>query len=241
MFVRIKGQTARPHTLGDLGISGSNAIVSFNELTYPQGAEIYGENEPADYVYQVKRGAVRSYKLLADGRRQIGAFHLIGDIFGLVNGDTHRFTAEAVVETTLRFIRRQSIERVANSDAVVTRDLLRMTTENLQHAENHMLLLGRKTSTEKVAAFLIEMNGRLNATDAMTLPMARRDIGDYLGLTIESVSRALSKMRRAGVLDFVHKNQREVVILDHQGLATFDSQDQPLREQASACALLETP
>jgi CRP/FNR family nitrogen fixation transcriptional regulator len=142
-----------------------------------------------------------------------------------VTGETHRFTAEAVVETTLRLIKRQSLQKVANSDAVVTRNLLSMTTDNLQHAENHMLLLGRKTATEKVAAFLIEMDGRLAATGVMILPMSRRDIGDYLGLTVETVSRALSEMRRAGVLDFKGKNQREIVILNHQRLAAFDSQD----------------
>ena len=80
-------------------------------------------------------------------------------------------TAEAAVGTTLRFIRRQSIERIANNGPVVTRDFLRMTTDNLQHAENHMLLLGRKTAPERVAAFLIEMDRRLAATGAMTLPM----------------------------------------------------------------------
>jgi CRP/FNR family transcriptional regulator, nitrogen fixation regulation protein len=122
---------------------------------------------------------VRSYKLLSDGRRQIGAFHLAGDIFGLENGETHRFTAEAVVDTTVRLIRRQSLEVVAETDAVVSRNLLNMTTSNLQHAENHMLLLGRKTSLEKVAAFLLEMDERLTAAGVMSLPMPRRDIADY--------------------------------------------------------------
>ena len=73
--------------------------MSLNEFTYKKGTEIYGEKEPAEYVYQVKSGAVRSYKLLSDGRRQIGAFHLAGDIFGLENGGEHRFTAEAIVDT----------------------------------------------------------------------------------------------------------------------------------------------
>jgi CRP/FNR family nitrogen fixation transcriptional regulator len=85
-----------------------------------------------------------------------------------------------------------------------------------------MLLLGRKTAPERVAAFLTEMDRRLSATGVMTLPMTRRDIADYLGLTLETVSRALSQMRRAGVLHFVSKTQREIVIFDRQRLATFD-------------------
>jgi CRP/FNR family nitrogen fixation transcriptional regulator len=226
MLVRISSdRAARPHTLDDIGMtSGSSAHVNLNEFTYKQGTEICGENEPAEYVYQVKKGAVRSYKLLADGRRQIAAFHLVGDIFGLVNGASHRFTAEAIVETTLRLVKRRSLDAVADSDAVVTRTLLTMTANNLQHAENHMLLLGRKNSLERVAAFLIEMDGRLTATNVMTLPMTRRDIADYLGLTLETVSRALSRMRRAGVLDFISQNQREIAILNRPGLATFDLQ-----------------
>jgi CRP/FNR family nitrogen fixation transcriptional regulator len=224
MLVRTTANRApHPNSLGDLGMtSGSNPIVSLNEFTYKKGAEIYGEKEPAEYVYQVKTGAVRSYKLLTDGRRQIGAFHLVGDTFGLVNGSTHRFTAEAVVTTTLRLIKRQSLEAVAESDAIVTLNLLSMTTSNLEHAENHMLLLGRKTSMEKVAAFLLEMDARLTATGVMALPMSRRDIADYLGLTLETVSRALSRLQRAGILGFLGHSQRAIVLRDRLRLSGFD-------------------
>src|SRR6201991_3831365 len=126
MFLRITTDPApRSTSLGDLGIeSNSNTKVSLNEFTYRKGSEIYGEKEPADYVYQVKSGAVRSYKLLSDGRRQIGAFHLIGDIFGLENSSEHRFTTEAIIDTTVRLVRRQSLEIVAESDAMVAKDLL---------------------------------------------------------------------------------------------------------------------
>jgi CRP/FNR family transcriptional regulator, nitrogen fixation regulation protein len=223
MFVRITtNRTPRPNSLWDLGMtSGSDPIVSLNEFTYEKEAEIYGEKEPAEYVYQVKTGAVRSYKLLTDGRRQIGAFHLVGDIFGLENGSVHRFTAEAVVKTTVHLIKRQSLEAVAESDTVVTRNLLSMTTSNLEHAENHMLLLGRKTSLERVAAFLVEMDARLTGAGIMALPMSRRDIADYLGLTLETVSRALSRLQRAGVLDFCY-TQREIVLRDRLRLTSFD-------------------
>src|SRR3569623_1196280 len=110
-----------------------------NEFTYKKGSEIYGENEPAEYVYQIRTGAVRSYKLLCDGRRQIGAFHLDGDIFGLENSKAHRFTAEAIVDTTVQLVERHSLEKIAESNIVVVHTLLVMTTSNLQHAENHLL------------------------------------------------------------------------------------------------------
>ena len=223
MFVRVTTNlTPSPASLVDFGMtSGSNPIVSLNEFTYRKGVEIFGEKEPAEYVYQVRTGAVRSYKLLTDGRRQIGSFHLVGDIFGLENGNVHRFTAEAVVTTTVRLIKRQSLEAVAESDAIVSRNLLGMTTRNLQHAEDHMLLLGRKNALERVAAFLLEMDDRLTPTGSIALPMSRRDIADYLGLTLETVSRALSQLNRAGVLTFIGTNQREISLRDRARLETF--------------------
>src|SRR5215212_10010857 len=212
MFVRITTDPApRPNSLRELGMtSASNPIVSLNEFTYKKGTEIYGEKEPAEYVYQVKSGAVRSYKLLSDGRRQIGAFHLAGDMFGLENRGEHRFTAEAIVDTTVCLIKRRSLEMVAESDAMVARNLLSMTSTSLAHAEDHMLLLGRKTSLERVAAFLLEMDKRLTAAGVIALPMSRRDIADYLGLTLEAVSRALSRLHELGILGFIGTNQRQI-------------------------------
>jgi CRP/FNR family nitrogen fixation transcriptional regulator len=222
MFVNLNCNPAyRPRFLGELG-SLPQSEIALSEFKYRRGAEIFGEAEPAEYVYQVIDGAVRSYKLLSDGRRQIGAFHLVGDIFGLENGGMHRFTAEAIVDTTVRLVKRVSLAHVAETDATVARDLLNMTANNLQHAENHMLLLGRKTSLERVAAFLLEMDSRLTAAGVMALPMCRRDIADYLGLTLETVSRALSVLHDKGVLGFLGQTQRQIVLLDRPKLAELD-------------------
>jgi CRP/FNR family transcriptional regulator, nitrogen fixation regulation protein len=223
MFVNVNaGPAKRPRLVGELG-NLSPAQIFLSEFKYYRGAEIFGESESADYVYQVADGAVRSYKLLSDGRRQIGAFHLVGDIFGLENGPAHRFTAEAIVDTTVRLVKRISLEQVAEANALVARDLLSMTTNNLQHAENHMLLLGRKTSLERVAAFLLEMDRRLSPTGVMALPMYRRDIADYLGLTLETVSRALSCLHEKGIIDFIGQTQRQIVLRNRTGLAQLDS------------------
>jgi CRP/FNR family nitrogen fixation transcriptional regulator len=222
MFVNLNGGSAnRPRFLGELGSLTQNEII-LSEFKYRRGSEIFGEAEPADYVYQVVDGAVRSYKLLSDGRRQIGAFHLAGDVFGLENGVAHRFTAEAIVDTTVRLAKRISLASVAEQDATVARDLLNMTANNLRHAEDHMLLLGRKTALERVAAFLIEMDRRLTAAAVMALPMCRRDIADYLGLTLETVSRALSVLHDKGVLGFIGQTQRQIVLLDRRKLAELD-------------------
>ena len=211
----------KPRLLGELG-DLSHTRVNAAEYKYSKGAEIYGEAEPAEYIYQVIEGAVRSHKLLSDGRRQIGAFHLVGDIFGLENGNFHRFTAEAIVDTTVCLMKRGSLERVAKTDPAIVRNMLSMTTDNLQHAENHLLLLGRKTSPERVAAFLLEMGRRLPAAGVMVLPMSRRDIADYLGLTLETVSRALSGLQKKGLLKFLGQTQREIVVMNPAGLAALD-------------------
>jgi CRP/FNR family nitrogen fixation transcriptional regulator len=212
--------TSPSSILGRLNTAQARIIAS--EFNYRKGKEIFGEKEPAEYVYQVTAGAVRSYKLLSDGRRQIGAFHLVGDVFGLENGSFHRFTAEAIVDTSVRLIKRTSLERVAEADVSITHDLLYMTTDNLQHAEDHMLLLGRKTSLERVVAFLLEMDRRLTAAGILALPMSRRDIADYLGLTLETVSRALSKLHGSGILGFLGTNQRQIILLDRQQLANLN-------------------
>jgi CRP/FNR family nitrogen fixation transcriptional regulator len=222
MFVNLNASPAgRPRFFGELAAL-SQAEILLSEFKYNRSAEIFGEAEPAEYVYQVIDGAVRSYKLLSDGRRQINAFHLAGDIFGLESGGTHRFTAEAIVDTTVRLVRRVSLTHIAETNTVVARDLLNMTANNLHHAENHMLLLGRKTSLERVAAFLLEMDRRLTAAGIMALPMCRRDIADYLGLTLETVSRALSTLHDRGILGFLGQTQRQIVLLDRLGLAELD-------------------
>src|SRR5258707_8943056 len=102
-----------------LGLSAAGAAqtrIGASEFSYKKGVEVYGEREPADYVYQVTSGAVCTYKLLSDGRRQIGAFHLVGDVFGFENNGFHRFTAEAITDTALRLVKRRSLEFVAGRD-----------------------------------------------------------------------------------------------------------------------------
>jgi CRP/FNR family nitrogen fixation transcriptional regulator len=107
---------------------------------------------------------------------------------------------------------------------VVSRSLLGMTAAQLLHAEDHMLLLGRKSALEKVAAFVLEMDKRLTAAGIMSLPMNRRDIADYLGLTWETVSRSLSRLQEAGMLGFIGRTQREIVLLDRHRIASFELQ-----------------
>jgi CRP/FNR family nitrogen fixation transcriptional regulator len=201
-------------------LTGHAGLVA-TEFSYRKEEEIYGEDERAEYVYQIIRGAVRTYKLTSDGRRQIGAFHLPGDVFGLESGTNHRLAAEAIIDTTVRLVKRSSLEHAANDNVQVARKLWGITAGELRHAENHMLLLGRKSAMERVANFLLEMDRRLAVAGMMALPMCRRDIGDYLGLTLETVSRALSQLHGEGVLGF--SGARQIVLRNRQRLRNMDA------------------
>jgi CRP/FNR family transcriptional regulator, nitrogen fixation regulation protein len=192
----------------------------WSAFKYRQGSEIFGEAEPADYVYQIREGAVRTCKLLSDGRRQIGAFHLQGDILGVENGEIHRFTAEAIVNTTVWVAKSRSLfAGLATGDIPAANHIRDLITRTLEHMENHLLLLGRQTALEKVASFLLEMDRRLQQPEVMLLPMTRRDIADYLGLTIETVSRSLSMLRDEGILSVMGQMQRKIVLHDRAKLA----------------------
>jgi CRP-like cAMP-binding protein len=164
-----------------------------SQMKFGANAEIFGEGEPAEYVYKVVTGAVRAYKILSDGRRQIGGFYLPGDIFGLEVGKEHQFSAEAINGATVLVVRRSAIVSMAERDCEAARELWSFTGRELKRAQDHMLLLV-KSAQQRVASFLLEMSKRLAATDAIELPMSRQDIADYLGLTIETVSRTMTQL-----------------------------------------------
>ncbi|MBX3513896.1 MAG: helix-turn-helix domain-containing protein [Xanthobacteraceae bacterium] len=171
------------------------------KMPHARNEEIYGQDEPAGYVYKVVKGAVRTHTLLDDGRRQIGAFYLPGDIFGLELGASHRFSAEAISDTVVLAIKRSTLTALAQSDAVVARELWLMTARELDHVQDQMILLGRSSAKERVASFLIEMADRSKDRNEIDLPMSRQDIADYLGLTIETVSRTFSSMERKALIE----------------------------------------
>lgn len=170
-------------------------------LTLRKGEALFDEGDEAEYFYQVVSGAIRSYKLLSDGRRQIDAFHLRGDIFGLEAGNDHRFSAEAVGDVSVIAYRRSRLDALIRDDAAFRDKIMNATLRCLERAQAHMLLLGRKTADEKIATFLLDMAERISKDDEQfELPMQRSDIADHLGLTIETVSRILSRFARSGLI-----------------------------------------
>lgn len=186
-------------------------------MPFARNAEIYGEDEPADYAYRVVRGAVRICKLLSDGRRQIEAFHLPGDIFGIELGGSHRFTAEAVSDCVVLLVRRSALTGFATRDAEAARELWALATRALERAQEHVLLLGRKTAQERVASFLLDLQGACGGrAGTVEIPMSRQDIADYLGLTIETVSRTMTAFETGGLIGL--RGARQVELRDRPAL-----------------------
>ena len=186
---------------GIYGPFSATLPISAFSMRFGRDEEVYGEQEPAEYLYKVISGAVRTYTITEDGRRQIDAFHLAGDVFGFETGKTHRFSAEAVSDCELAVVSRAAVERAAEQDGAAARELWTLTARQLGRVCDHMLMLGRKGAAERVVSFLLEMAARDQSATSLYLPMSRTDIADYLGLTIETVSRCFSKLGRARAIE----------------------------------------
>jgi CRP-like cAMP-binding protein len=166
-------------------------------------------------------GAVRTYKLLDDGRRQIGGFHLPDDIFGLEADSAYRFTAEAISDSTILVAKRSALVSLAARHVDLAQELWALTARELAHVQNLMLALGRKTAQERVASFLLEMAGRSANFDMFELPMSRQDIADYLGLTIETVSRTLTQLENAAAISL--PSSRRIILRNRAALSRLNA------------------
>ena len=182
----------------------STRMPTGTQMVLAKGEELFAEGDDAEFFYEVVSGAIRTYKLLSDGRRQIDAFHLPADIFGLEAGTEHRFSAEAVGDVTVIAYRRSRLTTLIQDDAEFRDRIMNATLRSLERAQDHMLLLGRKTAQEKMASFLLDMADRLSDDhEHFELPMQRSDIADHLGLTIETVSRTLTQFARNGLIELL--------------------------------------
>lgn len=178
-------------------------------MTFAKGEEIFGQDEDADFLYAVIKGAVRTTRLQSDGRRQIGDFYYAGDLLGLETSKVHRFSAEALADCTLLAVKRTNL-RAFNGDGVLDHAIWEATRRELERAQEHLCLLGRKTACEKVARFLLDIAERESGDD-VALPMGRQDMADYLGLTIETVSRMVTQLQSARVVSFTGSRRFRVM------------------------------
>jgi CRP/FNR family transcriptional regulator, nitrogen fixation regulation protein len=200
--------------------SGLNTVAVHRGLmgirmSYASNMEIFGEGEPAEYLYEVVRGLVRRYKMLSDGRRQIVAFHMPGDVFGLEVDECHCFSAEAVNNATILAVKRSMVMGLAARDADFARQLWAVMSREYQRAQNHIVILGCMSARQRVASFLLLMAEQSSGDNEIELSMTRRDIADYLGLTIETVSRTISQFQDDALISVA---TRRVVLRDGAAL-----------------------
>jgi CRP/FNR family nitrogen fixation transcriptional regulator len=200
---------------------GPHLSLRGTRMRFDRNSEIFGQDEPADYVYRVVSGAVRTMRFSSDGRRQILAFHLPGDVFGAETDEVHSVAAEAVMNTEAVMVRRSLLEKAADESPRAARCWLRFTADHLRRAQEHALILGRKGAGERVAAFLLGFADRFMRGQDIDLPMSRADIADYLGLTIETVSRAFTEMERQHAIAL--PSSRHVVMRNRSTLVQLEA------------------
>jgi CRP/FNR family nitrogen fixation transcriptional regulator len=172
---------------------------------YPPDAVIYAQGEAAGPLYFVEFGTVRICRLTADGRRHISAFHMAGEVFGFEAGNGREAYAESVDGAGVRTLRTACGEFPAGN-------LLALALRNLARTEHHLMVLGRRTAAERMAALLVDLAERQGDETQVHLPMQRYDIADYLGLTFETVSRLLRGLKEQGVIRL--RSTSDVEILD---------------------------
>jgi CRP/FNR family nitrogen fixation transcriptional regulator len=181
-------------------------------MNFGRNAEIYAEGETSGYVYKVLSGVVRVSKLLPDGRRQISAFHLPGEMFGFEAGEVHYASAEAVTPAKVIAFKWDGLLDVGSKQIGVVREFLSLAVMGLRRTQDHLLLLGRKNALERLAAFLLQMDARSGSNHIVDLAMPRHDIADYLGLTLETISRMFAELKEAGAIKL--ESARRVHLLD---------------------------
>lgn len=175
------------------------------------------EGDPLRHCFRLLTGILRLYKALPDGRRQVLAFLLPGEYFGVFGSERHGYSAEAIAPSTLARYRRAGLEAELDGSRALAQAVLELASRELEHTRAQLLLLGRKSAEEKVASFLIALSARTaGGAGVIHLPMSRQDMADYLGLTIETVSRTLTRLRQDGLIALLRP--QHVLLLEPERL-----------------------
>jgi CRP/FNR family transcriptional regulator len=191
--------------LDDVELRKLNAIAT--SVTLGLSDTIFYEGDRDTYLFNVTTGAVRLSKLLPDGRRQITGFLFPGDLLGLSISGVYAYTAEAITETSLCRFDRRRLTEIAEKYPKLEHRIVALASNELVQAQDHLVILGQKRASERIATLLLRLaeriGSRTGAGRVVELPMSREDIADYAGLTIETVSRNLSRLREAGIIEIL--------------------------------------
>ena len=182
--------------------------------TFEAGEAIFWEGDAATHVFEVSTGVLRVCRLLSDGRRAITGFLYPGDLVGVSLKDRYLYTAEAVTETKVRRFARGLFQEKINECPALRPQLFARLCDEMAAAQDQLVLLGRKSAEERVSSFLLAIARRLSSdrrtTPVVEIPMTRLDMADYLGLTIETVSRTMTSLAARGV---IAANGRHAVVV----------------------------
>jgi len=235
--MQISLNTTRNQANGTPRLSDVNHIGS--QLRVARGDAIFQAGDAADNCYYVVKGVVRLTRLLLDGRRHVADFRVSGDLLAFDSDEAYDVTAEAVTDVTLVRYRRREIDQLTRQSSKLQTELLQITRMDVLRLQNRILQLGCQTAKERLASFLVGLadRGDEEAEDgcSIELPMTRQDIGDYLGLTVETISRTLGELKRDGAIRVV--NRSTILLDDVEGLrlmAEGDADDEP-HEQGRRC------
>ncbi len=199
-------------------ISQNNTFTSLTtkstETRVKAGSYLYYEGDDVDWLYQVTSGVLRLTRLLEDGRRQVIAFGYPGDVVGFPSDHVHHTDCDVLVDATLQPYRVSVLEN-GDTDPLLHKELLQAALREISSMQDHFMMLGRKSASEKVASFLSVLSDRVgqNLGDykQMNLPMSRADIADFLGLTTETVSRTLTQLRKSKIIAI--ENVHTIIVL----------------------------
>ena len=194
-------------------ISLNNAILAAanlqtTDLSYSVGDTIFEHGAPAPFVYVVSKGALVRFRSLPGGRRSILQFLFAGDGFGYEPSGYHRATVQALTDAEVVAAGRKGVMAASKSNSEA---LFGAAARAFVIAEEQAAYV-RRNATERTALFLLEMHARLSADNQIVLPMTRRDIADYLGLTVETVSRAMNEFRRAKIIEIRDHQPRRIIV-----------------------------
>lgn len=230
-------ETKRPVTIVPRGDDGMRRrdCAAFESIggvaTYAPKESLFWEGDQADFHYRVVRGTVCLYKLLPDGRRQVSRFCHAGDFIGLSANAAYPYTADALNEVTVQRFRRADLEACMEESSTLRRAVFASIRDELNAAQNQLLLLGRKSASERVASFLVALTEQAlrqgGESHVVVLPMTRVDIADYLGLTHETVCRIFSQFKAQGIVSFA--DPHEIEVCDDDALAVLADGDMDAR------------
>ncbi len=209
-----KGMDAAPRKSDHLAALQAIGTIA----NFARNATIFSEGDDANYFYRVVSGAVRLCKLMGDGRRQIADFLMPEDFFGFEWLKTYSLTAEALSDVVLVRYTRSRLDRLGDARHDVQQSLMNVLSRDLWAAQNHVVMLGRQSAKERLVSFLLALVERVGAKngDALDMPMSRQDIADYLGLTIETVCRTISDLKRTRYIGVPNRSQ--ITIRDIEAL-----------------------